>query len=69
MHHVRFAPAVIAVLASALTAYADEKYSSATEKIFTNGIGQKMIWVEPGSFRMGDLTGNGLTPTRNLCER
>jgi len=26
---------------------------------FTNGAGMKMIWLPGGSFRMGDLTGNG----------
>jgi formylglycine-generating enzyme required for sulfatase activity len=29
----------------------------ASEKTFTNGIGMSMIWVSPGSFRMGDLSG------------
>lgn len=29
------------------------------EKTFTNGVGQKLIWVAPGSFRMGDLSGSG----------
>ncbi len=28
-------------------------------KSFTNGISQQMIWVPPGTFRMGDLTGTG----------
>lgn len=28
-------------------------------RTFTNGIGQQMIWVESGVFRMGDLTGKG----------
>lgn len=32
---------------------------SLIKKTFNNSIGQKMIWVPSGSFRMGDLTGNG----------
>ncbi|MGB2012014.1 MAG: formylglycine-generating enzyme family protein [Akkermansiaceae bacterium] len=29
------------------------------EQTFTNSIGQKMIWIAPGEFRMGDDSGSG----------
>ena len=44
---------LLIVAGTSLTVHAEE------EKTFTNGTGQKMIWVPAGSFRMGDLTGKG----------
>lgn len=41
----------------------------AETRSFTNGIGQEMIWVRPGRFQMGDMTGRGEVdekPVRNV---
>ncbi len=56
---------LLGCLLTGLVACGDGLKSEATggagkkQKTFTNGIGQQMIWVKPGSFRMGDLNGTG----------
>ncbi len=42
-----------------LLAGCGEAPSGPEGRAFTNGIGQEMIWVPAGAFRMGDLTGDG----------
>ena len=39
--------------------HCNESQAPWQQQTFSNGIGQEMIWIAPGSFRMGDSSGNG----------
>jgi len=60
--------ALISVISLAFCSshYGQVEEAKAFEKgqVFVNGIGQKMIWVAPGNFCMGDVAGDGADDER-----
>jgi formylglycine-generating enzyme required for sulfatase activity len=50
---------VLAPVLGMLCAGCEEASKAEGDRTFTNGIGQKMLWIGPRSFRMGDLSGQG----------